>query len=77
MKTRAAVAWEAGKPLEVLEIDLEGRARARSLLDLIANKRVSRRGVFRFRDAAVLLVLILFLMFHPNGIIAVNPEPMR
>jgi len=25
----------------------------------------------------VLLVLILFLMFHPNGIIAVNPEPMR
>ena len=24
MKTRAAVAWEAGKPLEVLEIDLEG-----------------------------------------------------
>ncbi len=30
-----------------------------------------------FRDAAVLLVLILFLMFRPNGIIAVNPEPMR
>ena len=25
----------------------------------------------------VLLVLILFLMFRPNGIIAVNPEPMR
>ena len=24
MKTRAAVAWEAGKPLEVMEIDLEG-----------------------------------------------------
>ena len=38
---------------------------------------MSRRGVFRFRDAAVLLVLILFLMFHPNGIIAVTPEPMR
>ena len=30
-----------------------------------------------FRDAAVLLVLILFLMFRPNGIITVNPEPMR
>ena len=26
---------------------------------------------------AVLLVLIIFLMFRPNGIIAVNPEPMR
>ena len=38
---------------------------------------MSRHGVFPFRDAAVLLVLILFLMFHPNGIIAVNPEPMR
>lgn len=25
----------------------------------------------------VLLVLILFLMFRLNGIIAVNPEPMR
>jgi len=25
----------------------------------------------------VLLVLILFLMFRPNGIIAVNLEPMR
>ena len=24
MKTRAAVAWEAGKPLEILEINLEG-----------------------------------------------------
>ena len=25
----------------------------------------------------VLLVLLLFLMFRPNAIIAVNPEPMR
>ena len=24
MKTRAAVAWEAGKPLEIEEIDLDG-----------------------------------------------------
>jgi branched-chain amino acid transport system permease protein len=30
-----------------------------------------------FRDAAVLLVLIVFLLYRPNGIIAVNPEPMR
>ena len=30
-----------------------------------------------FRDAAVLLVLIVFLVFRPNGIIATNPEPMR
>ena len=34
-------------------------------------------GLVIFRDAAVLLVLILFLLFRPNGIIAVNPEPMR
>ena len=30
-----------------------------------------------FRDAAVLLVLIVFLLYRPNGIIATNPEPMR
>lgn len=30
-----------------------------------------------FRDAAVLLLLVVFLVFRPNGIIASNPEPMR
>jgi branched-chain amino acid transport system permease protein len=30
-----------------------------------------------FRDAAVLLILVLFLMYRPNGMIATNPEPMR
>ncbi len=30
-----------------------------------------------FRDAAVLLLLITFLVFRPNGIISTNPEPMR
>ncbi len=30
-----------------------------------------------FRDAVVLLLLIMFLVFRPNGIIATNPEPMR
>ncbi len=30
-----------------------------------------------FRDAHVLLVLIVFLVFRPNGIVATNPEPMR
>jgi len=30
-----------------------------------------------FRDAVVLLLLIVFLVFRPNGIIATNPEPMR
>ena len=30
-----------------------------------------------YRDALVLVVLILFLMFRPNGIIATNPEPSR
>ena len=71
MPGRLANRWKSWKSI------WKGRERASSLLGLIANKRVSRRGVFRFRDAAVLLVLILFLMFHPNGIIAVNLEPMR
>ncbi len=30
-----------------------------------------------FRDAVVLLLLVVFLVFRPNGIIASNPEPMR
>ncbi len=30
-----------------------------------------------FRDAGVLLLLVFFLIFRPNGIIATNPEPMR
>jgi branched-chain amino acid transport system permease protein len=30
-----------------------------------------------YRDAAVLLTLIAFLMMRPNGIIATNSEPMR
>ncbi|MCZ4271248.1 branched-chain amino acid ABC transporter permease [Maritalea porphyrae] len=30
-----------------------------------------------YRDAAVLLTLIAFLMMRPNGIIATNAEPMR
>ena len=34
-------------------------------------------GFVLYRDALVLLVLIVFLMFRPNGMIATNPEPMR
>ena len=30
-----------------------------------------------YRDAIVLLVLIMFLVWRPNGIIATNPEPSR
>ncbi|MGB0848119.1 MAG: branched-chain amino acid ABC transporter permease [Thiolinea sp.] len=30
-----------------------------------------------YRDAIVLLVLIMFLVWRPNGIIATNPEPAR
>ena len=36
MKTRAAVAWEAGKPLEVMEIDLEGPKEGEVLIRNIA-----------------------------------------
>ncbi len=36
MKTRAAVAWEAGKPLEILEIDLEGPKNGEVLIRNIA-----------------------------------------
>ena len=36
MKTRAAVAWEAGKPLEIEEIDLEGPKDGEVLLRIVA-----------------------------------------
>ena len=36
MKTRAAVAWEAGKPLEVMEIDLEGPREGEVLIRNVA-----------------------------------------
>ena len=36
MKTRAAVAWEAGKPLEVIEIDLEGPREGEVLIRNVA-----------------------------------------
>jgi len=36
MKTRAAVAWEAGKPLEIELIDLDGPKAGEVLLRIIA-----------------------------------------
>lgn len=36
MKTRAAVAWEAGKPMEIEEIDLEGPREGEVLLRIVA-----------------------------------------
>ena len=36
MKTRAAVAWEAGKNLEVMEIDLEGPREGEVLIRNVA-----------------------------------------
>ena len=36
MKTRAAVAWEAGKPLEVTEVDLEGPKEGEILIRNVA-----------------------------------------
>ena len=36
MKTRAAVAWEAGKPLQIEEIDLEGPKQGEVLVRLVA-----------------------------------------
>lgn len=36
MKTRAAVAWDAGKPLEITEIDIEGPKRGEVLIRLVA-----------------------------------------
>ncbi|MDJ0835500.1 MAG: S-(hydroxymethyl)glutathione dehydrogenase/class III alcohol dehydrogenase [Acidobacteriota bacterium] len=36
MKTRAAVAWEAGKPLEVTEVDLEGPKQGEVLVRIVA-----------------------------------------
>jgi S-(hydroxymethyl)glutathione dehydrogenase/alcohol dehydrogenase len=36
MKTRAAIAWEAGKPLEVSEVDLEGPKAGEVLVRIVA-----------------------------------------
>lgn len=36
MKTRAAVAWEAGKPLEIEEIDIAGPKEGEVLLRIVA-----------------------------------------
>jgi len=36
MKTRAAVAFEAGKPLEIVEVDLEGPKKGEVLIEIIA-----------------------------------------
>jgi S-(hydroxymethyl)glutathione dehydrogenase / alcohol dehydrogenase len=36
MKTRAAVAWEAGKPLEIEEVELEGPKQGEVLLKVVA-----------------------------------------
>lgn len=37
MKTRAAVAWEAGKPLEIEELELEGPKAGEVLLEVVAS----------------------------------------
>ncbi|MBF0276240.1 MAG: S-(hydroxymethyl)glutathione dehydrogenase/class III alcohol dehydrogenase [SAR324 cluster bacterium] len=37
MKTRAAVAWEAGKPLEIEEIEVEGPKKGEVLLKIVAS----------------------------------------
>ncbi len=36
MKTRAAVAWEAGKPLEIEEVDLQGPKEGEVLIRVVA-----------------------------------------
>ena len=57
MKTRAAVAFEAGKPLEVVEVDLEGPQAGEVLVEIKATGTVipmnspcpvpTRKGRFR------------------------------
>ena len=36
MKTRAAVAWEAGKPLEIEDIDIDGPQEGEVMLRIVA-----------------------------------------
>ena len=36
MKTRAAVAWEAGKPLSIEEVDLQGPKEGEVMVQLVA-----------------------------------------
>ena len=40
MKTRAAVAWEAGKPLEIEEIDIDTLTPVEALLKLHGIKKL-------------------------------------
>ncbi len=43
MKSRAAVAWEAGKPLVIEEVDVEGPKNGEVLLRISATFGQSRR----------------------------------
>jgi hypothetical protein len=51
MKTRAAVAFEAGKPLEIVEVDLEGPRQGEVLVEIKAMLSpcpgMTRRAHFR------------------------------
>ena len=43
MKTKAAVAWEANKPLSIEEVDLEGPKAGEVLVRIVATGRLPHR----------------------------------
>ena len=47
MKTRAAVAFEAKQPLEIVELDLEGEVTQRTVLDALEARFPTLRGTIR------------------------------
>ena len=47
MKSRAAIAWEAGKPLEVIMVDLEGPKTGEVLIR--CHRSLSHRCIHAFR----------------------------
>ena len=51
MKTRAAVAWEAGKPLTIETIEIGGPKAGEVLVEVMATGRLLTRAIARRRRA--------------------------
>ena len=46
MKTQAAVAFAAGQPLEIVEVDLDGPRAGEVLVQMKASRRLSYRCIY-------------------------------
>ena len=62
MKTRAAIAWEPNKPLEIEEIDLEGPKEGEVLVRIVTTSLVPHRCLHPVRRG-------------PGGAVPLHPRP--